>query len=717
MEITSKDFSLLVSILDDIASIKKMDELFFNIFLKLQRMYKIKLVGFGIFDKEKKVLPIFIGAMDKKLNNFDSSVWLKNFLIQELPFQVNQTDFQILKVKPEFFENFEALHNNQKPIKEVHEAINCEYYNFLPMKTGGELVGYFIFASDEFQVNSDNLDYTFLIANLLGSAINNAISFNDLQQKETEKEVQINILTKLISIKNRDELNKRLAEEVSAFIPCEFLSIYTHHKGLNLKQAFSMLKDSNGKFLTQVIPFGVSEALVYSSAETITNTPYIYKEVNNSSLDELCKKATYFRKLKEKSSINSYLVIRYLFEELLEIYFILGKKEPSQGHSLKDRFEYMLAVSKGSYFLENEIELSKMLVPQISLVYGNFYSFETIQTLTKKLEQEKSYLLEEINLSTNFEEIIGASDSLNTTLNKVKQVAPLDATVLILGETGTGKELIARAIHNLSKRKENAFITINCAALPSQLIESELFGHERGSFTGAIEKKIGKFEVANGGTIFLDEIGELPLEIQSKLLRVLQEKEFERLGGKSTIYSDVRIVAATNRDLELEVKHGKFRADLFFRLNVFPIVSPPLRERTDDIPLLVKHFIEKYSKRIGKEVKSISKNDMDMLMQYNWPGNIRELEHIIERAMIISDGMNLSFERLLGASLHQPTAESQSFKPLLEIEKEHIIKALQLSLGKVTGENSAAQLLGLNGKTLGSRMRKLGIKREIVITS
>ncbi|MBK6913573.1 MAG: sigma 54-interacting transcriptional regulator [Ignavibacteriales bacterium] len=317
------------------------------------------------------------------------------------------------------------------------------------------------------------------------------------------------------------------------------------------------------------------------------------------------------------------------------------------------------------------------LLPYLGLILSNLYAFEEIKILTKKLEQEKNYLLDEINLTHNIQEIIGNSQQINYTLNKVKQVAPLDATVLILGETGTGKELIAKAIHNLSNRKENAFITVNCAALPAQLIESELFGHEKGSFTGALEKRIGKFEVADGGTIFLDEIGELPLEIQAKLLRVLQEKEFERLGGKSTVHSDVRIVAATNRDLEKEVEQGKFRSDLFFRLNVFPIVVPPLRERKDDIPLLVKYFIDKYSKKLGKELKSIKKTDIDTFINYNWPGNIRELEHMIERAIIVSEGTNLNFEKLLGGNLKQAESDFKSFKTLVENEKEHIIIALK----------------------------------------
>jgi transcriptional regulator with GAF, ATPase, and Fis domain len=379
--------------------------------------------------------------------------------------------------------------------------------------------------------------------------------------------------------------------------------------------------------------------------------------------------------------------------------------------------DLMFTQNRNPFFVTSEIDLAVNLLPYLGLVLSNYYAFEEILLLTKKLEQEKNYLLDEINLTNNIQEIIGNSHPINYALNKVKQVAPLDATVLILGETGTGKELIAKAIHNLSNRKENTFITVNCAALPVQLIESELFGHEKGSFTGALEKRIGKFEVANGGTIFLDEIGELPLEIQAKLLRVLQEKEFERLGGKSTVHSDVRIIAATNRDLEKEVEQRKFRSDLFFRLNVFPIIVPPLRERKEDVPILVKYFIDKYSKKLGRDLKSIKKTDMDMLIKYNWPGNIRELEHIIERAIIVSEGTNLNFEILLGSNLLQTEPDFKSFKTLVENEKEHIINALKIANGKVTGENSAAQLLGINGKTLGSKMRKLNIKRQFTITT
>jgi len=301
-------------------------------------------------------------------------------------------------------------------------------------------------------------------------------------------------------------------------------------------------------------------------------------------------------------------------------------------------------------------------------------------------------------------------------LFRVKQVAPTDTTVLIEGETGVGKELIAKAIHFNSPRSSGPVVMVNCTTLPPNLIESELFGHEKGSFTGATERRIGKFELANGGTLFLDEIGELPIDLQSKLLRVIQEKEIERIGGKQTIPVNVRIVAATNRNLEEETKAGRFRNDLYFRLNVFPLVIPPLRERPDDIPVLVRHFIEIYGRQLGKPNLRISEMDLQKLMSYQWPGNVRELEHTIQRAVIISTTNFLDLSDFQPSpSLMHVDELKRNIKTLKEVEAEHIVHALRLTNGKVSGENGAAKLLGLNPKTLDSKMRKLGIKRELNI--
>jgi formate hydrogenlyase transcriptional activator len=318
------------------------------------------------------------------------------------------------------------------------------------------------------------------------------------------------------------------------------------------------------------------------------------------------------------------------------------------------------------------------------------------------------YLEDEIRSELKFEEIIGQSTALRSVLSQIETVAPTDSTVLIYGDTGTGKELVARALHNLSSRGQNAFVKLNCAAIPAGLLESELFGHERGAFTGAISQRIGRFELAHHGTVFLDEIGEIPLELQPKLLRVLQEREFERLGGTRTIRSDARLIAATNRDLSAMVDERKFRQDLFYRLNVFPIRVPPLRERTDDIPLLVRHFTQQFSRRMNKHIDSIPSETMTALVHYDWPGNIRELQNVIERAVILSPGPSLKVSL---ADLKSRTVESGNIQTVLdETERVQILRALDQSNGIVSGPEGAAARLGLKRSTLQFRMQKLGIR-------
>ena len=327
-----------------------------------------------------------------------------------------------------------------------------------------------------------------------------------------------------------------------------------------------------------------------------------------------------------------------------------------------------------------------------------------------RLEAQNVYLQEEIKVTHNFEELIGGSTSLKKVLKSVERVAPTDSTVLITGETGTGKELIARAIHNLSPRKSRPLVKVNCAAIPAGLIESELFGHEKGAFTGALTKKIGRFELADKGTIFLDEIGELPLDLQSKLLRVLQEGEFERVGGTQTFKVNVRVIAATNRDLEQQSKTGHYRPDLYYRLNVFPIHLPALREREGDIPLLVQYFVRKFAVNFGKKIDRIPERMMTALQRYLWPGNIRELEHVIERAVILSEGSELEPIDWLS----QPGGKAGSGKTLTleEMERQHIMDVLEQTNWRVSGEKGAAKILDLNPTTLEARMKKLGIQRE-----
>lgn len=326
-----------------------------------------------------------------------------------------------------------------------------------------------------------------------------------------------------------------------------------------------------------------------------------------------------------------------------------------------------------------------------------------------RLEAQNVYLQEEIKGTHNFEELIGGSTSLKKVLKNVERVASTDSTVLITGETGTGKELIARAIHNLSSRKHRPLVKVNCAAIPAGLIESELFGHEKGAFTGALTKKIGRFELADKGTIFLDEIGELPLDLQSKLLRVLQEGEFERVGGIQTFKVNVRVIAATNRDLEQLSKSGQYRPDLFYRLNVFPIHLPPLREREGDIPLLVQYFVRKFAVNFGKKIDRIPERLWTSLQRYPWPGNIRELEHVVERAVILTEGPELAVVDWL--TTPSQMGKGGTLPTLEELEREHILRALEHSNWRVSGDKGAAKILGLNPTTLEARMKKLGIER------
>jgi PAS domain S-box-containing protein len=336
-----------------------------------------------------------------------------------------------------------------------------------------------------------------------------------------------------------------------------------------------------------------------------------------------------------------------------------------------------------------------------------------------RLERENQYLQEEIKSAGDFDEIVGRSSALAAVLDAVRRVAPTDASVLITGETGTGKELIARAVHSASKRHDKPLIKVNCAAMPSGLVESELFGHEKGAFTGAIARRFGRFELADGGTIFLDEVGELSLDVQAKLLRVLQEREFDRLGGGLPQPVDVRVIAATNRDLSKAVREKTFREDLFYRLNVFPIELPPLRHRKDDIPLLAHYLLKKYATKIGKLVEGISSETLHLLQAYRWPGNIRELENVVERAVILADGRVLRIEaELLNVSCDAQSPESAattdgtSSASLETVERSHILAVLQQTRGRIGGPEGAADVLKLHPNTLRSRMKKLGISRK-----
>ena len=381
-------------------------------------------------------------------------------------------------------------------------------------------------------------------------------------------------------------------------------------------------------------------------------------------------------------------------------------------------FENRLVMADGSikhvHVLGHALEGKSEFVGAVMDITTMKNAFQEIQVLRDQLYKENLALREEIDISRMFEEIVGSSPALQSVLSLVSKVAPTDSTVLITGETGTGKELIARAIHKRSQRSSRAFVSVNCAAIPRDLIASELFGHEKGAFTGATQRRLGRFELAEGGTIFLDEIGELPAETQIALLRVLQEREFERVGGSGPLRADVRVVAATNRDLQAAVASGEFRSDLFYRLNVFPIEVPPLRQRKEDIPILVEYFIDRYASKAGKKISGINRRSLDLLQSYTWPGNIRELQNVIERSVIVCDSENFSVDESWLSQ--QPLRNDAAGQPLSEKlaaqEKEMIETALAESKGRVSGPSGAAAKLGIPQSTLDSKIKSLKINKQ-----
>ena len=690
------ELAILLSINEAIVTIQNKQNLFKIIFERLSGVLHFQFAGIILLDMSKTHVEVFMKGLYAPGEFLDLTSGVNQMPLSEYPFSVSIKNPQITRTNMEEVVIPEEM-GRKKGVKEIMKPNVLSEIIHAPLLKGGEIIGFLNLGFAEKNTIKDK-DFDFLqkIADQVAISVSINTAFDQLVQKEYYKNTQLRVNNSLASEKERDQLFIKIATEINKIFSCSYVGLNVKIPSPEERITVCFTKNKNGAMVVFPVNRNRDLPLLTLRSQIKPALEKKYHEYNPEEFAVLCRQSAHFQILHDKHDVET-------------IFFT--------SFSTLEEFEFNLILAKGNNerFYESETQFILQMMPQFTLVLNNYFAYEEINHLKKQLEQEKNYLLEEINLPENFHEVIGNTAQMQQLLYKVQQVAPLDVTVLIQGETGTGKELIARALHNLSDRKDKALVKVNCAALPATLIESELFGHEKGSFTGAIETRIGKFELANGGTIFLDEIGEMPLEIQSKLLRVLQENEFERVGGKKTLQTNVRIVAATNRILEDEVADGKFRADLFFRLNVFPLQVPPLRERLEDIPLFVKYFLEKYSKKLGKNVLSIKKADLEALMQYNWPGNVRELEHLIERAIIISTGNNLEMSNLVLSNTEGGKINLASIKPLVEVERDHIINALRATGGKVTGENGAASILGINGKTLGSKMRKLGIKREITI--
>jgi len=545
--------------------------------------------------------------------------------------------------------------------------------------------------------------YFDLIASMayqLSGAAGNIYAAEQMLHRENEKSILLELNSAMAAIRNKNDLQRVINEKLKKLLPVGDLLACIKNEDTGSYSPY--LRDPSS---------GCSSVMDY---DDVALGCFIDKDFEAQLLQSDTPLVFDLEVLAQQKGTASYLKKYYDCGMREVVYVALGTGEVKTGILL------LVLKSKNS-LSQNYVNLLSGIGAQLSIAIANIVANEKIEAqieeitrYKQQLEVENLYLQEEISTTHNYSEIIGDSQAMNEVFRLVSQVSESESTVLILGETGTGKELIARAIHNSSGRKDKVMVKVNCAALPANLIESELFGHEKGSFTGATDRRIGKFELANKSTLFLDEVGELPLDLQVKLLRAIQEKEIERVGGRSVIKTDVRIIAATNRDLKKEVAAGNFRSDLYFRLDVFPIVLPPLRERIEDIPFLVSHFLQKHSKNTKKEIVKISSMALKQLMAYQWPGNVRELEHMIERSILLSNGSCISNVNLPGIPGQAEGSEESllRFKTIEENERDHIVKVLKSCKGKIAGVDGAANVLGLPISTLNSRIKKLDIKKH-----
>lgn len=558
----------------------------------------------------------------------------------------------------------------------------------LPLTTTHRRLGSLLVASRLVDTYSrDEMSFLALVAAQIALAIDDARNFRESQRAEARLRLLLDLTNRVVSTLDFRELLREIVASLRRVMQCEGVGV-------------TLPDPQTGGLRLYALDFPTSKGFLHEGQVTTDLSVSVMKVFQSGQAANMDREAIQADGPVALEGANSLCRLPLISHDR-----VLGVL--TLGSSLERAFS------------DDDMMFLGQVASQIAIAVENAMAFREIAELKDKLVQEKVYLEDEIRSEQNFEEIVGNSKGLRQVLRQIETVAPTDSTVLIYGETGTGKELVARAVHNLSPRKSNAFVKLNCAAIPTGLLESELFGHEKGAFTGAIVQRIGRFELANRGTVFLDEVGEIPLDLQPKLLRVLQEREFERLGSSRTLRTDARLIAATNRDLEEMVEAQTFRSDLFYRLNVFPVRIPPLRERPEDIPLLVRHFVRQFSRRAQRRIETIPSDTMNALVQYHWPGNVRELQNIIERAVIVSQGSVL---RVPTADLKpRPVEKSRAQKPVAasspslketldETERQRILAALERANWVVAGPNGAAALLQTKRSTLQFRMRKLDIR-------
>lgn len=553
----------------------------------------------------------------------------------------------------------------------------------VPLTTAVRRLGAMGFSSLQKEAYAEtDLEFLQQVGKQVAVAVDNVLHHQDLTHDRDRLRLLLEVSESIASHRDLEELFSDLAQRLPQIVPFDYINAVLHEPARDVMRLW-LLVTATPSTISPGLELPVDESpggLVWKTQQPLT--------VNDVTQE---RRFTRLMAMLRENGVQSFCVVPLTTAQ---------RRLGAMGFGSLQQRAYQ----------EAEINFMQQVAKQIAVAVENALGYKQIAELKEKLSKEKLYLEEEIRTEYNFEEIIGESTTLKKVLKQVEVVAPTDSTVLILGETGTGKELLARAIHNVSERRERTFVKMNCAAIPTGLLESELFGHERGAFTGAIATKVGRFELADGGTLFLDEVGDIPLELQSKLLRVLQEQEFERLGSTRTLKVNVRVVAATNQDLSDMVEKKEFRNDLYYRLNVFPLMIPPLRERREDIPVLVRYFTQKFARQLNRPIERIPADTMDALTAYAWPGNIRELENLVERAVILSTGLDLVVP-LSELKASRAATHTAQVSTLESAEREHIIRALNATNWIIGGPAGAAVKLGMKRTTLQSKMQKLGVTR------
>ncbi len=689
LESERERLDLLLEVSESIASHRDLDEMFRDLGRRLPRIVPFDYINLLLHDPERDVMRLhFLAAPESSTIRAG----------MELPVDETSAGFVWKSQRPFMVEDVTAETRFPKLMSQLREN-GVESYCTVPLTSALRRLGAMSFGSLQRRVyQAAEIGFMQQVARQIAVAVDNVLHDETAQSAQRQLTLERDRMRLLLEVNNAVVSHLDLDKLFTAVSSCLQKVIPHDTSGLVL------CDQETGWYRVHVLHFAKNESFIEegriesdncmkspSAVAVNTRKPEVFGEEDLKMMAAESPCAEYFHSEGVKA-LCSVPLMSY------------------------DRAMGALTVARLSdeSFSAKDIELLNEVAKQIAIAVENAQAYREITELKDKLAKEKLYLEEEVRTEYSFAEIVGHSETLKRTLKAVEIVAPTDSVVLIQGETGTGKELIARAIHNLSSRRERTMVKLNCAAIPSGLLESELFGHEKGAFTGAVERRIGRFEVAHKGTLFLDEVGDIPLELQPKLLRVLQEQEFERLGSSRTVRTDVRLIAATNRDLAQMVADNQFRADLYYRLNVFPVRIPPLRERPEDIPLLVAYFAQHHARRLNKRIESIPAEAMNAMQRHSWAGNVRELENFIERAVIISRGSHLQIPL---AELKAETIANSGGRvspparlvSMEEMERAHIEDVLRHTSGQVGGGGGAAEILGLPVSTLRSRMKKLGI--------